>query len=105
MVQPQTGIRKDDESFEEEFHGEGGDGGNGPGGGVQVNNHTVLLAQDTDIGNEAIGGAGGTGGQDGEGVGGGLYLTAGDVSAHETTIQGDFASASNDEVFGDLHEG
>jgi hypothetical protein len=36
-------------------------------------------------------------------VGGGLYITAGDVYAHQTPIQGNVASTSDDDVFGDLH--
>ena len=55
--------------------------------------------------NRAVGGAAGTGGSDGEGVGGGIYIAAGSVCVDpETIIAGNFASTSDDDVFGDLEE-
>ena len=52
--------------------------------------------------NGAVGGEG-DGGSDGLGQGGGLYLAPGGVaSADATAVLSNFASTSDDDVFGDL---
>jgi hypothetical protein len=51
--------------------------------------------------NRASGGSGGTGGSDGQGVGVGVYLAAGgNVSILDSSIAGNYASTSDDDVFG-----
>jgi hypothetical protein len=54
-------------------------------------------------GNQATGGAAGTGGQDGQGIGGGIFINSGLVSARHTNISGNHASTSADDVFGPLN--
>ena len=56
-------------------------------------------------GNQATGGAAGAGGQDGQGIGGGVYVISGRVSARRTTISGNHASTSHDDVFGPVDFG
>ena len=53
--------------------------------------------------NRAVGGAG-DGGTDGLGLGGGLYLAPGGVASADasTAVLFNFASTSDDDVFGDL---
>ena len=84
--------------------GAGGNGGAGRGGGLFVTGGatTVCLEDSRITGNRAIVGRGGPGGQDGEGVGGGVYILAGTVGARHTLIADNFASTSDDDVFGDL---
>jgi hypothetical protein len=57
--------------------------------------------------NQADGGAAGAGGSAGLGQGGGVYVTAGSTAcAHlVTAILANHASASGDDVFGDLSRG
>ena len=52
----------------------------------------------------ALGGPAGMGGQDGPGVGGGVFIASGTVGARDTDISGNYASTSNDDVFGELGE-
>ncbi len=90
--------------------GSHGDGGDGVGGGISVGTANLFGEQDTSSlsisgstisGNEAQGGAGGTGGHDGQGQGGGLYVAPGaSVKLKKTSITGNDASTSGDNVFG-----
>ncbi len=95
--------------------GAGGNGGDGLGGGIFNGNTTatgalittdpfpILDLDNTDvIGNQAIGGAAGSGGSAGSGIGGGLYNQIGAVAEVDaaSTISGNHASTSNDNVFG-----
>ncbi len=56
-------------------------------------------------GNQATGGTAGEGGQNGQGIGGGVYINGGLVSARHTNISGNHASTSDDDVFGPLDFG
>jgi uncharacterized protein (TIGR03118 family) len=83
----------------------GGNGGNGlGGGGFNDAASSVTFQSSIIISNEATGGTGGLGGSDGQGVGGGLYLTPGGTACADlwTAIFGNYASTSNDDVFGTL---
>jgi hypothetical protein len=95
--------------------GAGGDGGNGFGGGLfndGVSNiplnagtpATLTVTGSTITGNQATGGAAGAGGSAGLGEGGGVYLTAGGIvcldEATVLALAGNFASTSNNDVFG-----
>ena len=84
-------------------------GGNGFGAGVFNGNPVpvagtpILTLKGTDItGNEAAGGAAGAGGTGGLGQGGGLYNQTGAeaFADSETTMTGNHASTSDDDVFG-----
>jgi hypothetical protein len=81
--------------------GSGGNGGNGLGGGVYVASGTACINHTSITENQAVGGAAGKHGSAGQGIGGGIYIaasaTAGEV---DTIITGNFASTSNDDVFG-----
>jgi hypothetical protein len=84
-----------------------GNGGNGLGGGL-FNGlgtaevvPTVLLSNTTITANQALGGAAGSGGVAGQGIGGGIYNTA-TVFVHNVLVEGNFASSSDDNVFGIL---
>jgi hypothetical protein len=95
--------------------GAGGNGGNAFGGGIcnaNTNPDGSLITTDpfpildldgtAVVANLAVGGAAGTGGAAGSGVGGGLYNQGGavaEVDAH-STIRGNKATTSNDDVFG-----
>jgi hypothetical protein len=89
--------------------GDGGDGGNGLGGGIfngprTAFGVTTLTLQGSRVAlNRAVGGESDAG-TDGLGQGGGLYLAPGGVaSADESTaVLFNFASTSDDDVFGDL---
>src|SRR5262245_36751127 len=86
--------------------GSGGDGADGEGGGIfQDALSTLTLLGATVDHNLALGGAAGLGGSDGEGVGGGLYITPGGVAYADalTTIFGNHATTSDDDVFGILN--
>jgi hypothetical protein len=76
-------------------------GGDGSGGGVYVASGTACINHTSITGNQAVGGAAGKHGSDGQGIGGGIYIaslaTAGGV---DTDITGNFASTSNDDLFG-----
>ena len=51
--------------------------------------------------NQALGGLPGAGGSDGDGIGGGLYITTGGVvTLKKTTVALNFASTSNDNIYG-----
>jgi hypothetical protein len=83
--------------------GAGGNGGSGLGGGVYVLGTTTAAIDSTAIAfNAALGGSPDTGGSSGQGVGGGLNIDtgAGVVLAQGTTVAGNFASTSNDDIFG-----
>ena len=83
--------------------GLGGSGGNGLGGGIfQDALSTLTLHGATVDHNLALGGVAGLGGSDGEGVGGGLYISPGGVAYADalTTIFGNHATTSDDDVFG-----
>jgi hypothetical protein len=90
--------------------GTGGNGGNAFGGGVFNGNPgggpvpTVTLEGTNVTANQAVGGAAGSGGAAGQGVGGGVYNKTGAVAFVDafTTIHGNKASTSNDDVFGVL---
>jgi sugar lactone lactonase YvrE len=79
--------------------GAGGHGGAQPGG---VGGNTVAISASRITSNEAEGGASGYGGADGQGLGGGLYLTPGGTTCADvlTVIAGNYASTSDDDVFG-----
>jgi hypothetical protein len=48
-----------------------------------------------------LGGLAGAGGSDGDGIGGGLYIwTGGVVTLKKTTVTLNFASTSNDNIYG-----
>jgi hypothetical protein len=88
----------------------GGNGGNALGGGIANFNPApplpgapLLWLQGTLVtGNSAVGGLAGTGGANGAGVGGGLYnqLTAFTQLDALTSITGNDASSSDDDIFG-----
>jgi hypothetical protein len=85
--------------------GSASNGGNGLGGGIFVDPHAALtLKGDTVTGNQAIGGAGAAGLSNGKGQGGGICIaTGGSACADDATvIEANFASTSNDDVFGVL---
>jgi len=85
-----------------------GNGGPGQGGGVfnagpSPDGTSSLTLRSSDIvDNAASGGAAGIGGSDGQGVGGGVYNAGGTVRIHETEINHNHASTSDDDVFGDF---
>ena len=81
----------------------GGCGGSGLGGGTYVPGGTTASIDSTDVdANAALGGSHGTGGASGQGVGGGLYLDTGAsvMLAKSTHVVGNFASTSDDNIFG-----
>jgi hypothetical protein len=84
--------------------GIGGNGGDGLGGGAFVGatesgvTPSLAVSDSAIILNRAIGGAGGAGGSAGHGIGGGVY-SLGDFSSTDTVIDGNRASASNDNLF------
>jgi hypothetical protein len=87
--------------------GDGANGGHGLGGGLFVAASSVAALQNsTIIGNEAEGGFGGYGGiggidgNYGDGVGGGVYLTATGSTEKNSTISGNTASTSDNDVHG-----
>ncbi len=85
--------------------GSAGNGGNGLGGGLFVDAHAALTLQGSTItSNEAIGGTGGAGFSNGKGQGGGIYIAAGGYACADdaTVIDENFASTSDDDVFGVL---
>ena len=66
----------------------------GAGGSASLDQTDVLL-------NLALGGLAGAGGSNGDGIGGGLYVTTGGVvTLHKSTVALNFASFSNDNIFG-----
>jgi hypothetical protein len=53
----------------------------------------------------ALGGLAGADGSDGEGIGGGLYVATGaSVTVRKTKVTGNFASTSNDNIYGTVTE-
>jgi hypothetical protein len=90
--------------------GLGGNGGDGQGGGVfndgpsPLGTPSLTLQRSLVALNRADGGAAGDGGSAGLGQGGGLYLTPGGAAYADalTAILGNYASTSDDDVFGDL---
>ena len=86
--------------------GVGGNGGNGLGGGIYNDGPSTLEVRGSTItDNQASGGAGGAGGSAGSGVGGGVYFADGGSVCLDLftslNIFGNFASTSDDDVFGD----
>ncbi len=76
----------------------GGDGGDAQGGGLFVDPYsTVVLDSDAIFGNLADGGSGAT---NGTGIGGGVYLSGTGSTRKNTTIAGNSASTSNNDVYG-----
>jgi hypothetical protein len=81
-----------------------GDGGNGFGGGFYIAGGNACLENSTVAFNVALGGLPGSGGNSSEGIGGGLYIVStANVGAVGTSIFGNFASTSNDDVFGSIN--
>jgi hypothetical protein len=81
--------------------GSGGNGGDGLGGGVYVASGAACIDHTSIIGNQAVGGAAGKHGSAGQGIGGGLYVAAfATADGMDTNITGNFATISNDDVFG-----
>jgi hypothetical protein len=86
-------------------NGAAGNGGNGFGGGLFVDAHADLTLEGSTVtGNEAIGGTVAPSFSDGKGQGGGIYIAIGGSACADvsTTIDGNSASTSNDDVFGVL---
>ena len=77
-------------------------GGNGSGGGAYVGVGGNAAIDQTSITlNLAMGGLAGAGGSDGDGIGGGLYVATGaTVSLKKTNVAGNYASTSNDNIYG-----
>ena len=76
----------------------GGTGGDAEGGGLFVDpTSMVALDDDAILGNLADGGSGAT---DGTGSGGGVYLSGTGSTRKDTTIAGNSASTSNNDVYG-----
>jgi hypothetical protein len=83
--------------------GWGNNGGSGQGGGCYVYGGTTATIDDSKIVfNAALGGAAGTGGSSGQGTGGGLYIGtgAGVTLSSPSEVVYDFASTSDDDIFG-----
>ena len=83
--------------------GSGSNGGAGQGGGLSVLAGSSASIDSTSIKfNAALGGAAGTGGASGQGSGGGLYIgTTADVTLDRSTkVLFNFASTSDDNIFG-----
>ena len=83
--------------------GAGSNGGDGSGGGVYVLGTTTASIDATLIDfDAAIGGASGTGGASGQGSGGGLYIDAGAgvTLSKSSKVLFNFASTSDDNIFG-----
>ena len=83
--------------------GAGSNGGNGLGGGVYVLGTTTASIDATLIAfNAALGGSSGTGGASGQGSGGGLYIDtgAGVTLSKSSKVIFNFASTSDDDIFG-----
>jgi len=82
--------------------GSGANGGNGEGGGAFVGAAGSAALDQTDILLYlALGGLGYGGGANGDGVGGGLYVTPGGVvTLHKSTVALNFASFSNNNIYG-----
>jgi hypothetical protein len=89
-------------------HAIGGDGiftgGNGSGGAIFNQTYASLTLLDSTVtDNEAIGGTGGD--EEGEGIGGGIYSSPGGTVSADllTLIDANFASTSDDDLFGMLN--
>ena len=87
--------------------GNGGDGGDAQGGAIFASPSAfVALSSCSITANQADGGwfgfagSGGENGTDGTGIGGGVYLSAAGSTSSKTTIFGNSASTSNDNVYG-----
>ncbi len=83
--------------------GAGAKRGDGLGGGCYLLGTTSAVIDSTQITtNLALGGLPGTGGGSGQGIGGGLYIDTGAsvVLAKSTTVAGNLASTSHDDIFG-----
>ena len=77
-------------------------GGSGEGGGIFVGAAGSASLDQTDILLDlAQGGLGYDGGANGEGTGGGLYVTTGGtVTLKKSTVAFNFASTSNNDIYG-----
>jgi hypothetical protein len=90
--------------------GLGGNGGNGQGGGVfnggpsPEGAPSLALHHSKIVHNEAFAGVAGLGGSDGQGVGGGVFIVSGGTVSADlvTRIAHNYASTSNDDIFGTL---
>jgi hypothetical protein len=82
--------------------GSGADGGNGWCGGAFVGSGGSATIDQTIITlNLAVGGMAGCGGSGGQGSGGGLYIaTGGAISLKKSLVIGNWASTSNNDIFG-----
>jgi hypothetical protein len=93
--------------------GAGGNGGDGLGGGIFNDGASIWSANagtpatlsvttSTITGNQATGGAAGAGGGVGQGVGGGAYFVSGGAVCLDalTSVSGNTASTSNNDLFG-----
>jgi len=83
--------------------GAGSNGGNGLGGGCFVLGTTTASIDATLIAfDAALGGSPGTGGASGQGIGGGLYIDtgAGVTLSKSSKVLFNFASTSDDDIFG-----
>ena len=81
----------------------GSNGGNGSGGGVYALGTTTASIDTTLITfDAALGGVSGTGGSSGQGSGGGLYIDtgAGVTLSKSSKVRFNFASTSDDDIFG-----
>jgi len=79
-------------------------GGDGLGGGLFAGSGTVMIDAALVSGNQSQGGADSQGSTSGNGLGGGVYVDpAATVTANaRTTMVGNHASKSNDDVFGTI---
>lgn len=87
--------------------GDGRNGGSGQGGGLNLSAGTITIEESVITANEAIGGPPGAGGpMAGPGIGGGVYISGGAaVTIRDTSIAGNHATTSNDDVFGTFSDG
>jgi hypothetical protein len=89
------------------FGADGGDGGDALGGGLYVDPASIVSLQLAAITNNAADGglggsaiSGGTVGDNGQGIGGGVYLAGTGSTKKNTTISGNSASTSGNNVYG-----
>ena len=81
--------------------GSGGSGGDGWGGGLSVlTGSSATVSNCTINGNQANGGTKGSGGSAGAGIGGGVYNLGTFTVDAFTTIKGNHASTSDNDVYG-----
>ena len=81
---------------------QGGGGGNGEGGGIYVGSGSSATIDQTLITlNLALGGLSGWGSSGGQGVGGGLFIaTGGSATLKKSLVIGNWASTSNNDLYG-----